>query len=148
MADEQVMERASQKPEVTVKDALDNVRLAAQQLHGAIIAALGKQMGATSTDIEALARRAKDSAAMARSAARERYEAAEAEIRKRLSEAADKLDAAGRETTASVQKSGRELRDSLMQALAQARASAADISNAVAAKRSEIAARPKPTIAN
>lgn len=146
MADDQVIERVRPEPEVTVRDALDDVRTATQQLHSAIMATLAKRAQATSADVEALARQAKQSAELARSAIGDHYQAAEAEIRKRLNEAAVKLDAAGRKASDSVQQSGQEFRESLTAALTQARASANDISEAVAAKRAEIAARHNPPL--
>ena len=42
-----------------VKDALDHVRTAAQELHGAMSDAAAKRAGATKADLEAFAQKAK-----------------------------------------------------------------------------------------
>jgi hypothetical protein len=47
------------KIETNVKDALDHIRAATQELHGAISDAAAKRGGATKADLEALAQKAK-----------------------------------------------------------------------------------------
>jgi hypothetical protein len=47
------------KIETNVKDALDQIRAATQELHGAISDAAAKRGGATKADLEALAQKAK-----------------------------------------------------------------------------------------
>ena len=140
-----VMEKVRAEPQVSIRDSLDNVRTATQQLHKSISSALARRSQATSADIEALAKKAKESAELARSTMSDRFEAAHEQIKQHLKDAATKLDAAERRASESVKKSGNDLRESLMGALAEARASAKDISEAVAAKRSAIAAKQKET---
>ena len=128
------MEEAENK----VSDSLDQVRGAAQELYGDITDTLANQANATPGDVRKLADKARQSAELARSAVQQPYDAAEAEIRQRLSAAAKRLDNAGDHATESMAKSGQDLRASLSKALTEARASAQHVSEAIAAKRSQI----------
>ena len=136
MAEQQLMDKADKR----VRDSLDQVRSSAQELYGAISDTLAKRSSATSADVLKLADKAQQSAEQARSAARQRYDAAEPEIQQRLSAAAARLDNAQSHAAESLTKSGKDLRNSLSKALGEARASALHVSEAIAAKRSQLKA--------
>ena len=119
------------KIETNVKDALDHVRAATQELHGAISDAVAKRGGATKADLEAFKQKAKAATESAKGSLSTQHEAA----KKKLSEAVTHLEATQKHITESLKSSGNALQTSIKQALADARASAQKVSEAVAAKR-------------
>ena len=54
------------KMDTNIKDVLDHIRAATQELHGAISDAAAKRGGATKADLEALAQKAKAAAEFAK----------------------------------------------------------------------------------
>lgn len=135
----------AREPQASMRDDLDHVRKATQDLHQAIAGVLAKRAAATRADAEELVRQAKESAELAKSAIRSHYDAAEPQIRQHLEEAVETLDAAQKQAWESAQRSGEEFRDFLTKALAEARASAQKISEAIAAKRSAAAGKQNPS---
>jgi len=115
-----------------VKDALDHVREATQQLHGAISDAVAKRGGATKADLETFAQKAKAVTESAKGSLNAQNEA----VKKHLTEAVGKLEATQKHVAEGLKSSGEAFQTSIKQALADARASAQKVSEAVAAKRS------------
>ena len=128
------------EPKTTMRDDLDRVRKATQDLHQAITGVLSKRAEATKADAEDLVRQAKESAELAVATIRAHYDAAEPQIRQHLEQAAVKLEAARKQAQESLQASGQASREFLTNALAEARASARKVSEAIAAKRSKATA--------
>ena len=120
-----------------VKQALDDVRAAAQKLHGAISDAATKQGGATKADLEAFAQKTKTVAQSLKSSISTQQGAA----KKALTEAASVLEASQKKATEGMKASGQAFQSSIREAVSGARASVQKISEAVAAARS---AQKKP----
>jgi len=135
MAQEQV-----KKPDAAVRDALDHVRTATQELHRAISETLAKRANATKAEVEGVIRKAKDAADSAKSTMRARQETAQGAVKQQLTQAIDKLEAVEKHASESLKSSGDAFHASLAKALADARASVQNVSEAVAARRSEKAA--------
>jgi len=115
-----------------VKDALDGVRAAAQELHGAISDAAAKRGGAMKTDLEAVSHKAKAITVSVKGSIGAQHDAA----KKHLEEAVAHLEATQKHAAAGVKSSGHSLQNSINQVLADARASVQQISEAIAARRS------------
>jgi len=126
------------KMETNVKDALDHVRAATQELHGAISDAVAKRGGATKADLEVFAQKAKAVTESAKGSISTQHDAA----KKHLAEAVTHLEATQKQVAESLKSSGQAFQTSVQKALAEARASAQKVSEAVAAKRSAL---PKQT---
>ena len=77
------------KIETNVKDALDHVRAATQELHGAISDAVAKRGGATKADLEVFAQKAKAVTEFAKGSISTQHDAA----KKHLAEAVTHLEA-------------------------------------------------------
>jgi hypothetical protein len=120
------------KTDTNVKDALDQVRAATQELHGAISDAVAKRGGATKADLEALAQKAKALTESAKGSISTQHEA----VKKHLAEAVTHLEATQKHVAESLKSSGQAFQTSVQKVLADARASAEKVSEAVAAKRS------------
>jgi hypothetical protein len=118
--------------ETTIKDALDHVRAATQELHGAISDAASKRGGATKADLEAFVQKAKAVTESAKGSIATQNEAA----KKDLAEAVTHLEAVQKHVGESLKSSGQAFQTSIQKAVADARASAQKVSEAVAAKRS------------
>jgi hypothetical protein len=127
------------KMETNVKDALDHVRAATQELHGAISDAVAKRGGATKADLEALAQKAKAVTESAKGSIGTQQEAG----KKHLTEAVTHLEATQKHVAESLKSSGQAFQTSAQKALADARASAQKVSEAVAAKRSALSKQTK-----
>jgi len=115
-----------------VKDVLDDVRAAAQELHGAISDAAAKHGGAAKADLEAASQKAKALAESVKGAVDAHHDA----TKKHLADAVTHLEATQKHAAEGLRSSGQAFQSSLKQALADARASVQRISEAVAAKRS------------
>lgn len=126
-------------PNTRVKEALDHVRAAAQELHGALTDTAAKRGGAVKADLEAIPGKAKAIAESISALIGEQSAAA----KKLLGEAVTFLDAAGTEVAEALKSSGRGAETAVQRAIMDARASVQKISEAVAAKRS-VAASPNP----
>src|SRR5258706_15592405 len=120
------------KIETNVKDALDPVREATQELHGTISEAAAKRGGATKADLEALAQKAKAVIESAKGSISTQRDAA----KKHLADGVTHPEATQKHVAESLKSSGQSFHTSVQKALADARASAQKISEAVAAKRS------------
>jgi len=115
-----------------VQDALDDVRAAAQELHGAISDAAAKRGGAMKADLEALPQKAKALTESIKGAMGAHNEA----TKKALADASKYVDATQKQISESLKSSGQAFQTSVRQAMADARAAAQKVSEAVAAKRS------------
>ena len=120
------------KIETNVKDPLDQIRAVTQELHEAISDAAAKRGGATKADLEALAQKAKTVTESAKGAISTQRDAA----KKHLTDGVTHLEATQKHVAESLKSSGQSFQTSVQKALADARASAQKISEAVAAKRS------------
>jgi hypothetical protein len=127
------------KIETNVKDALDHVRAATQELHGAISDAVAKRGGATKADLEVFAQKAKAVTESAKGSLSTQHEAA----KKHLTEAVTDLEATQKHVAEGLKSSGQAFQTSVQKALADARASAQKVSEAVAAKRSALSKQTK-----
>jgi exonuclease VII small subunit len=115
-----------------VKDALDNVRTAAQELHKAISDAIIKRGGATKADLESFGQKIKSITDSAKSTVNTQNAA----VKKHMNEAVTQLEATQKRVNDGLKASGEKLQTSVRQTLADARASVQKISEAVAAQRS------------
>jgi len=115
-----------------ISTALNHVRAATQELHGAISDAASKRGGAVKADIEIIPMKAKAVADSLKGSLGTQNQAA----KKSLTEAVTYLEATGKQAAASVKTSGQAFQTSVRQALADARAAAQKVSEAVAATRS------------
>jgi hypothetical protein len=135
----QIGEHVMGKMDTNIKDALDNVRTAAQGLHGAISDAAAKRGGATKADLEAFAQKAKAVAESAKGSLNAQNDAA----KKHLTDAVTHLEATQKHAVEAAKSSGQALQTSIKKTLADARASVQKISEAVAAKRSAVSKKSK-----
>jgi hypothetical protein len=115
-----------------VKDALDHVRAAAQELHGAISDAAAKRGGDMKADLQAIPPKVQ----AVRDSLKGSMGAQNEATKKALAEAGTYLDATQKKINESLKSSGQAFQTSVRQALADARAAAQKVSEAVAAKRS------------
>lgn len=122
----------STQTQTKVKDALDHVRAATQELHGAISDAAVKREAATKANFEAFAQKAKAATESVKSSIGAQNEA----VKKHLKDAVTHLEATQKHITESVKSSGKQLDDSIRKAAADARASVQKVSEAIAEKRS------------
>jgi len=120
--------------------ALDNIRTATQELHRAISGAIAKRTNATKAEVEGVIQKAKEAADSAKSTMRARQESAQSAVKQQLTNAIDNLQAAEKHASESLKNSGEAFHTSLAKALAGARASVQNVSEAVAARRAEKAA--------
>ena len=120
-------------PDTEIKDAIDQVRSATQQLHKAISDAAAKRGGAVTADLQAVPQMAKAAVDSIRGSMAAQNEAA----RKRLAEAVTYLEATGKHAAEGVRSSGKEFQTAVRQTIADARAAAQKVSEAVAATRTE-----------
>jgi hypothetical protein len=115
-----------------VKDALGHVRAGAQELHGAISDAAAKSGKAAKADLEAIPQKAKAITESIKGSIGAHNEA----TKKHLTEAATYLGAVQNHAAEALKSTGKEFQTSVRKALADARASVQEISEAVAATRS------------
>jgi hypothetical protein len=125
-------------PETKVKDAVDQVRAATQQLHKAISDAAAKRGEAAKADLEAVPPMAKAAIGSIKGSAAVQNETA----KKRLAEAVTYLEATGKDAAEGVKSSGKEFQTAVRQTIADARAAAQKASEAVAAKRTAESTQP------
>jgi hypothetical protein len=121
-----------------VKDAVDKARAAAQELHRAISDAAAKRGGAAKADLEAVPQMAKAAIESIKGSAAVQNETA----KKRLAEAVTYLEATGKHAADGVKSSGKEFQTAVRQTVADARAAAQKVSEAVAAKRTAESTQP------
>ncbi len=115
-----------------VKDALDKVRAATQELHGAISDAAAKRAGASKADLEAFPQQLKAVTESLKASMGAQNEA----TKKHLTDALAYLDAARKHAAEGLKTSGKEFQISVRRTIADARAAAQKVSEAVAAQRS------------
>jgi hypothetical protein len=118
-------------PDPEVRDAVDQVRSATQQLHKAISDAAAKRGGAVKADLQAVPQMVKAAVDSIRGSMAAQNEAA----RKHLAEAVTYLEATGKHAADGVRTSGKEFQAAVRQTIADARAAAQKVSEAVAANR-------------
>jgi len=111
---------------------LDHVRTAAQDLHRALSDAAAKRGGAVKADLEAVGQKAKAVTESVKATISVQNEA----TKKHLKEALTDFEALQKHTAEALKNSGQAFQASIRQTLADARASAQSVSEAVAAKRS------------
>ena len=114
-----------------VKGAVDQVRSATQQLHNAISDAAAKRGGAVKADLQAVPQMAKAAVDSIKGSMTTQNEAA----KKRLAEAVTYLEATGKHAADGAKSSGKEFQTAVRQTIADARAAAQKVSEAVAANR-------------
>jgi len=114
-----------------VKDAVDQVRSATQQLHKAISDAAAKHGGAAKADLQAVPQMAKAAIDSIKGSMPAQNEVA----KKRLAEAVTYLEVTGKHAADGVKSSGKEFQTAVRQTISDARAAAQKVSEAVAAKR-------------
>jgi hypothetical protein len=115
-----------------VKDAVGQVRSATQQLHKAISDAAARRGGAVKADLQAVPQMAKAAVDSIKGSMGAQNETA----RKRLAEAVTYLEATGTHAADGVKSSGKDFQTAVRQTVADARAAAQKVSEAVAANRS------------
>ncbi len=115
-----------------VKDALDHVRVAAQELHAAINDAAAKSGGAAKADLEAFAQKAKSVWVSIKLSVGAQNEP----VKKHLTEAVTHLQATQKHVAEGLKSSGQAVETSIRNAAAEARATVEKVSEAIAAKRS------------
>jgi fructose-specific phosphotransferase system component IIB len=115
-----------------VKDALDDVRAAAQQLHAAVSDAAAKRNEAIKADFQAIPPKAKAVMDSIKGSIGAQNEVA----KKRLTEALTHLEATKKHADESLKNTGQAFQTSVTQTLADARAAVEKVTEAVAAKRS------------
>jgi hypothetical protein len=115
-----------------VKDALDHVRTAMQELHGAIQDKAAKREGATKADLEAFALKAKAAAESLKGSIGAQNQA----IKKHVSEAVSHIETTQKDIAEALKSSGEKVQTSVRKAAADTRASLQKVSEAIAAKRS------------
>src|SRR6266542_2858725 len=114
-----------------VKDAVDQVRSATQQLHKAISDAAAKRGGAAKADLEAVPMKAK----AAIDSIKGSVATQNATAKKHLDEAVTFLEATRKHAAEGVKTTGKEFQTAVRQTIADARAAVQQVSEAVAAKR-------------
>lgn len=124
--------RSAPTADPKIKNAIDHVRAAAQELHGAISDAMTKRGGATKADLEAFGQKVKSVTDSAKSTLNNQNAA----VKKHMSDAVSQLEATQKRVNDGLKASGDKFQTSVRQALADARASVQKISEAVAAQRS------------
>ena len=115
-----------------VKTAVDHVRTAAQELHGAISDAMTKRGGATKADLQSFGQKIKTVTDSAKST----LSTQNATVKKKMNDALTQLEGTQQRINDGLKASGEKVQTSVRQALAGARASVQKISEAVAAQRS------------
>ena len=114
------------------KNALDNLRTAAQGLHAAISDAAAKRGGVTKADLEAFAQKAKAVTETAKAS----LSAQEDATKKHVADAITHLEATQKHAADGLKSSGQAFQNAIKKTLADARASVQKASEAVAAVRS------------
>jgi protein-tyrosine-phosphatase len=125
--------------DTSVKDSLDHVRAAAQELHGAISDAVAKRGGATKAELEALEQKIKMVTESAKTSMSTQRDAA----KKHIGEAITLLETTQKHLTDGLKTSGQAFQTSMRQVGTDMRASVQKISEAVAAARSAAATKTR-----
>jgi hypothetical protein len=118
-------------PDTQVKDAIDQVRSATQQLHKAISDAAAKRGGAAKADLQAVPQMAKAAIDSIKGSMSAQNDAA----KKKLADAVTQLEATAQHAADGAKTSGKEFQTAVRQTIADARAAAQSASEALAAKR-------------
>jgi exonuclease VII small subunit len=123
--------------EAKVKDAIDNLRSAAQDLHRQITDAAAKKSGATKADLAALTEKAKSLAKSVKAS----IDIQQGNVAKHLTDAITHLEATQANLSDSLKATGADLDASVKKVLVEARASVQKLSEAVAEKRAANSAK-------
>jgi hypothetical protein len=132
---------ASAKPgaEAKVKDSIDHLRSAAQDLHKSISDATAKRSGATKAEIAGLSEKAKAVAQSAKAS----IDAKQGNAAKHLTDAVNHLEATQAHLSESLKATGVAFDTSVKKVLMEARASVQKISEAVAERRTATSGNKK-----
>jgi hypothetical protein len=123
--------------EAKVKDAIDNLRSAAQDLHRQITDAAAKKSGATKADLAALTEKAKSLAKSVKAS----IDIQQGNVAKHLTDAITHLEATQANLSDSLKATGAGFDASVKKVLVEARASVQKLSEAVAEKRAANSAK-------
>ncbi|HXB75874.1 MAG TPA: hypothetical protein VNX23_00460 [Bradyrhizobium sp.] len=123
--------------EAKVKDAIDNLRSAAQDLHRQITDAAARKSGATKADLAALTEKAKSLAKSVKAS----IDTQQGNVAKHLTDAITHLEATQANLSDSLKATGADLDASVKKVLVEARASVQKLSEAVAEKRAANSAK-------
>ena len=123
--------------EAKVKDAIDNLRSAAQDLHKQITDAAARKSGATKADLAALTEKAKSLAKSVRAS----IDTQQGNVAGHLTDAITHLEATQANLSDSLKATGAGFDASVKKVLVEARASAQELSEAVAEKRAANSAK-------
>ena len=121
------------KSDTQVKDALNRVQSATQDLHKAISDAVARREGGTKADLEGFAQKAKSVADDLKGAMNSQNET----VKKHLADAVTHLEATQKHTAEGLRNSGQAFQTSLKKVLSESRASVEKVSEALAAKRAQ-----------
>jgi hypothetical protein len=133
----QTVNSAQTGGDAKVKDALGNVRAAAQELHGAISDAVAKRGGATKAELEAFGQKIKSVTESAKNSM-----GAQRDLTKKIvGEAVTQLEVTQKHLADGMKTSGQAFQNSMRQVGVDMRASVQKISEAVAAERSATSAK-------
>ena len=125
--------------ETKAKDAIDNLRSAAQDLHKQISDAAAKRSGATKADIAALTEKARSVAQLAKAS----IDTQQGNVARHLTDAVKHLEATQTNLSDSLKATGTALDTSVKKVLGEARASVQKVSEAVAEKRAANSTKKK-----
>ena len=123
--------------EAKVKDAIDNLRSAAQDLHKQITDAAARKSGATKADLAALTEKAKSLAKSVKAS----IDIQQGNVAKHLTDAITHLEATQANLSDSLKATGAGFDASVKKVLVEARASVQKLSEAVAEKRAANSAK-------
>lgn len=123
--------------EAKVKDAIDNLRSAAQDLHRQITDAAARKSGATKADLAALTEKAKSLAKSVKAS----IDIQQGNVAKHLTDAITHLEATQANLSDSLKATGAGFDASVKKVLVEARASVQKLSEAVAEKRAANSAK-------
>ena len=128
---------AKSSAEAKVKDAIDNLRSAAQDLHRQITDAAARKSGATKADLAALTEKAKSLAKSVKAS----IDTQQGNVAKHLTDAITHLEATQANLSDSLKATGAGFDASVKKVLVEARASVQKLSEAVAEKRAANSAK-------
>jgi len=123
---------ANSPTDTGVKDALDHLRVATQDLHKAVADAVAKRGGATKADLEAFAQKAKAATESAKKTIATQHDAAKAHVTQAISQ----LETLQKHIDGALKTSGEAFQTGVRQIAADARATTQKVSEAIAAARS------------
>jgi hypothetical protein len=132
------------RPEVSIPDAIEQLRTAAQDLHKVVSDAAAKR----GKDIKAAFHAVPEQTQALIKSVQKTVERESGPTKKHLAQAVAHLEALQKETSAILESAAKDLRASTQQALAGARSTVQQLSEAVAGKRGHSATPAKPVTKN